>query len=99
VANRQKTTTPVGKYPVGASPFGVLDMGGNVREWVQDWFAPSYTLQPPYENPRGPASGTLRVLKGASWHDSKASSIIEARFAHLPESAGNNRGFRCAYSH
>ena len=98
VANRQKTTTPVGTYPAGASPFGVLDMGGNVREWVQDWFAPSYILQPPYDNPLGPASGKLRVLKGASWHDSEKSSIIEARFAHLPESAGNNRGFRCAYS-
>lgn len=99
VASHHKTTTPVGRYPAGASPFGVLDMGGNVREWVQDWFAASYTLQPPNENPSGPASGKLRVLKGASWHDSEKSSIIEARFAHLPESAGNNRGFRCAYSH
>ncbi len=98
VANLQKTTTPVGKYPYGASPYGVLDMGGNVREWVQDWFAASYTLQSPSDNPLGPASGKLRVLKGASWHDSKKSSIIEARFAHLPESAGNNRGFRCAYT-
>jgi formylglycine-generating enzyme required for sulfatase activity len=98
VANRHTTTVPVGSYPYGASPYGVLDMGGNVREWVQDWFAPSYTLQPPYDNPLGPASGKLRVLKGASWHDSEKSSIIEARFAHLPESAGNNRGFRCAYS-
>jgi formylglycine-generating enzyme required for sulfatase activity len=99
VDNHQNTTTPVGKYPSGASPFGVLDMGGNVREWVQDWFAASYILQSPLQNPLGPASGKLRVLKGASWHDSEKSSIIEARFAHLPESAGNNRGFRCAYSH
>jgi formylglycine-generating enzyme required for sulfatase activity len=99
VANHYTTTVPVGSYPYGASPFGVLDMGGNVREWVQDWFAPSYTLQPPYDNPSGPASGKLRVLKGASWHDSVKSSIIEARFAHLPGSASNNRGFRCAYSH
>lgn len=33
-----RTTRPVGSYPLGASPYGVLDMGGNVREWVDDWY-------------------------------------------------------------
>ena len=97
VDNLKGTTTPAGSFPAGASIYGVLDMGGNVREWVADWFAPSYTLKPPFENPTGPETGKLRVLKGASWHDSVNYSKVESNFAHLPESAGNNRGFRCAF--
>ena len=95
VGNLNKTTVPVGSYPNGASQYGALDMGGNVREWVRDWFAESYTLKLPYENPVGPDSGKLRLLKGASWHDSVKSALIDSHFAHLPQSAGNNRGFRC----
>jgi len=97
VGNFHTTTTKVGKFPDGASPYGLLDMGGNVREWVQDWYASTYTLKPPYTNPTGPDNGTKRLLKSASWHDSISSAKIDAQFAHLPYSAGNNRGFRCAY--
>jgi formylglycine-generating enzyme required for sulfatase activity len=46
-------TTAVGAYPDSASPYGVLDMLGNVEEWVADWYSKSYYYQSPYQNPIG----------------------------------------------
>lgn len=91
------STTEVGAHPDGASPFGVLDMGGNVREWVWDWYMEGYFSISPVNNPKGPDTGVFKVLKGASWHDSARYSKTTNRFKHDPNSAGNNRGFRCAY--
>lgn len=54
-------TLPVGSYPCGASPFGVLDMAGNAREWTADIYAP-------YQDPHNPpATGTRRAIRGGSW--------------------------------
>ncbi len=76
------TTVPVGSYPEGASPYGALDMGGNVREWVGDWF-----------------DEDRKVLRGASWFDPPRFSFTFTRLAHVPDSPGHNRGFRCAFDH
>jgi formylglycine-generating enzyme required for sulfatase activity len=58
----------VGSYPLGASPFGILDMSGNVAEWVADWYGENYyTQEPTALNPTGPITGTQRVLRGGSW--------------------------------
>jgi formylglycine-generating enzyme required for sulfatase activity len=46
-------TTPVGSYPLGASPYGVLDMVGNVSQWVNDWFAPDYYCHGPNSDLQG----------------------------------------------
>jgi serine/threonine-protein kinase len=59
---------PVGSFPAGASPFGCLDMAGNVWEWCHDWYDAGYYAKGPAENPRGPESGTERVLRGGSWY-------------------------------
>ena len=91
------TTTKVGSHPAGASPFGVLDMGGDVREWVFDWYSPTYKHEPAV-NPTGPAKGQLKVLRGASWNDPSIFSQVVSRLTHFPGSAGENRGFRCALS-
>jgi len=88
-------TTPVGQFPSGASPYGVLDMGGNVREWVWDWYDPYYYQYAPLNNPIGPDSGEKKVLKGASFSDAYRYSRPANRLAHDPASPGANRGFRC----
>jgi formylglycine-generating enzyme required for sulfatase activity len=56
----------VGSRPAGASWCGALDMAGNVWEWVADWFTPYSGL--PQENPTGPSSGDVPVLRGGGWH-------------------------------
>ena len=57
----------VGRYPGGASPYGVLDMAGNVWEWTADYFSEDYYAAAPDRNPAGPASGDGRSLRGGSW--------------------------------
>jgi formylglycine-generating enzyme required for sulfatase activity len=89
---------PAYRYPLGASPYGVLNMGGNVREWVADWFDNKYYLSSPYENPKGAETGTERSLRGGAY-DANASDITTfRRYKHEPDSAGLSRGFRCAES-
>ena len=60
-------TSAVGSYPAGASPYGALDMAGNVWEWVNDWYDGSYYSSSPGSNPPGPATGSYRVLRGGDW--------------------------------
>jgi formylglycine-generating enzyme required for sulfatase activity len=91
-------TTPVGSYPSGASPYGLLDMAGNVRQWVADWFDALFYRNSPLQNPLGPGLGEKRVLRGGSFKDPANGVRVTVRFAHVPGSAGMNRGFRCASS-
>jgi formylglycine-generating enzyme required for sulfatase activity len=66
-------TWRVGSFPEGASPFGVLDMAGNVWEWVADRYRPDYYAKSPAENPTGPADdevfNNLRVIRGGSFQE------------------------------
>jgi formylglycine-generating enzyme required for sulfatase activity len=89
---------PVSRYPFGASPFGALNMAGNVREWVADWFSEDYYALSPNKNPTGPLSGDKRILRGGAFSDSKRMVRADNRFSHNPYSPGYNRGFRCACS-
>ena len=90
-------TTQVGLYPDGASPYGALDMVGNVSEWVADWFSTDYyTIQPP-SNPLGPESGEYRVWKGGSWANTSIDLVSTyTRTGNLPTDASGGIGFRCA---
>jgi len=89
---------PVGSYPAGASPYGALDMAGNVWEWVNDWYQDDYYSISPGSNPQGPATGDYRVLRGGSWDLSGYFVRSAFRYVVRPDLGGNNVGFRCVRS-
>jgi formylglycine-generating enzyme required for sulfatase activity len=91
-------TTPVGSYPLGASPYGVLDMAGNVREWIADWYKALFYKNSIMRNPLGPETGDKRVLRGGAFDDPPNGVHTTTRYAHITDSAGVNRGFRCVWA-
>src|SRR5262249_2050608 len=61
----QSGVVAVGSYPSGASPYGVLDLSGNAREWVYDWDGPYPSTQ--VTDPAGPATGAERQTRGGGY--------------------------------
>ncbi len=90
-------TAPVSTYPGGASWVGALDMGGNVWEWLSDWYdyGSGYYADAPTLNPQGPESGSSRVMRGGSWDFGYSSARAAARNCKDPGNSGNDYGFRC----
>jgi formylglycine-generating enzyme required for sulfatase activity len=86
----------VGSYPDGASPYGALDMSGNVWEWTADWYSVNYYTTSPSDNPLGPSSGTHRVLRGSGWNSGLKNIRITNRDVSEPYYSNNVLGFRCA---
>jgi len=91
-------TSPVGSYPAGASPYGVLDAAGNVWEWVYDWYGPNYYNQTTLSNPQGPDTGTERVLRGGGWGVNEVNLEVAYRYSYAPSVQYSGVGFRCAAS-
>lgn len=97
---------PVGSYPSGATPGGILDLAGNAAEWVADWFDVDDSghgyAQGPGVNPKGPTGGLLHVFRGGSYQDGGYALRSAARALVLgghPMIAQRSPGigFRCAY--
>ena len=90
-------TSTVGSYLAGASPYGLLDMAGNVLEWVNDWYSESYYSVSPYANPTGPDTGTRTLLRGGDWFNKSGLLRVAYRFEAYEGGEFGNVGFRCAY--
>lgn len=91
-------TAPVGSFINGVSTYGLLDMAGNVYEWVMDWYQDNYYANSPSDNPQGPASGEYRVLRGGSWFNLGYSGYLRSAFRIRYNSDFRSflLGFRCA---
>ena len=87
-------SSPVGSFPLGASPFGIEDMAGNVWEWCVDYFEPYRGTHK--INPRGPTCGVKRVHRGGSWKSRFQSLRATARGSNVPNFSCNDIGFRIA---
>jgi serine/threonine-protein kinase len=89
---------PVTAHPAGASPHGVLDMCGNVFEWVADWYSKAAYANDVNENPKGPEYGTKRVLRGGSFVHDAFAVRCSTRGRYSPDARRANHGFRCVWS-
>ncbi len=87
---------PVGSFVHGRTPDGIADLGGNVEEWVADWYAPEYP-EASELNPKGPGVGDLKVVRGGSYFQARAWLRGAKRGHDLPSARRPWRGFRCAY--
>jgi serine/threonine-protein kinase len=90
-------TTEVGSFPEGASPYGALDMAGNVWEWVSDWYDEDYYAISPSKNPTGNNSGLyILSLRGGSWWNEEYFLRSANRFPNNVILRSDDVGFRCA---
>ena len=94
---RQDTPGGPGLYNTHRSPYGAVDMSGNVYEWVSDWHGKGYYRNAPNRNPEGPASGRGRVVRGGPWSANNPSWFRTAFRNRAGRDYRNfHLGFRCA---
>jgi iron(II)-dependent oxidoreductase len=102
-------TASVAKFRGDLSAYGCYDMGGNVAEWVGDWFRTDYYKKSAKRNPTGPTEeeaenvkegqkelGSCRVWRGGYWYSPRHSLRASYRYRLVPPYRSNYIGFRCA---
>ncbi|HIE42301.1 MAG TPA: formylglycine-generating enzyme family protein [Nitrospinaceae bacterium] len=89
-----RNTSQGGKFPEGASPYGVMDLSGNVWEWIEDWYQPYPGNK--YDNDF--YGETFKVIKGGSWNSNLDLARPAVRGKANPEDKKNYIGFRCVVS-
>jgi formylglycine-generating enzyme required for sulfatase activity len=93
-------TVAIGSYPDNVSPYGALDMSGNVGEWVNDWYESHYYYRSPYYNPPGPDITVKQehLVRGGSWQDNARSVTTLVRLDESEIYKTKRIGIRCARS-
>jgi len=76
------------------NPFGLFDMHGNTREWCSDWYGAAWYKKSPTADPKGPATGTSRVLRGGKWRNQPTFLRSAYRFEFVPTYRSQFFGFR-----
>jgi formylglycine-generating enzyme required for sulfatase activity/serine/threonine protein kinase len=87
-------TMPVHSFAAAKNAFGLYDMHGNVAEWCADFFSRSYYKISPALDPKGPATGSARVVRGGSWSDGVSGCRCASRAGLAPGEIRANVGFR-----
>ena len=88
---------PVGSYPDGASPFGIMDMAGNAEEWVHDWLNFQYYEKTEgAKDPQGPLGGNNKIIKGGSYGSDPYHVRIATRLYGARHPKTELLGIRCA---
>ncbi len=96
MAGCNNASTAAGSLPGGASPYGALDMAGNMVEMIADWYDATYYQQSPATDPTGPASGAQYGGRGGGWKSEAPWQRTSKRDWYDIEDAGASLGFRCA---
>ena len=90
--NAKRYLENVGSY--SPNGFGLYDMGGNVLEWCSDYYGEEYYKKSPFDNPKGPSTGSFRVLRGSSWCNRTNECRSADRVRVSPDYGDSGIGFR-----
>jgi formylglycine-generating enzyme required for sulfatase activity len=85
----------VGTHLLGATPEGVLDMAGNVSEWVWDWY--DRYAETTVTDPKGPDTGKYKILRGGGFRETSDALRVTDRVSANPLSRSEGIGFRCGH--